>query len=162
MFRDRFWVALVLTVPTLVWDSAIQDWLGYSAPVFPGSEYVQAVFGSIVYLYGGWVLLRGAARELRDRLPGMMTLIGLAISVAFLYSAAVTLGLSGHPLWWELATLVTIMLLGRWIEMRSVSQASGALKARLGFARRPYPRSRSGGTNLRRRRARMWANDLAY
>jgi P-type Cu2+ transporter len=128
MFRDRFWVALVLTVPAVFWDPMIQDWLGYRAPVFPGSELIPAVFGTIVFFYGGWVFLQGAVRELRARLPGMMTLIGLAISVAFLYSAAVTLGFEGHPLWWELATLVTIMLLGHWIEMRSIFQAQGALK----------------------------------
>jgi P-type Cu2+ transporter len=128
MFRNRFWVALVLTVPALVWEPMLQDWFGYRAPVFPGSRLIPAVFGTIVFFYGGWVFLEGAVRELRDRLPGMMTLIGLAISVAFLYSAAVTLGFEGHALWWELATLVTIMLLGHWIEMRSIFQAQGALK----------------------------------
>src|SRR5690606_4228329 len=128
MFRDLFWVSLALTIPALIWDPMIQDWFGYRAPVFPGSHYVSAVFGTAVFIYGGRVFLEGAARELADRLPGMMTLIGLAISVAFLYSAAVTLGLPGYPLWWELATLVTIMLLGHWIEMRSIFQAQGALK----------------------------------
>src|SRR5690606_19977756 len=128
MFRDRFWISLALTIPALIWDPMIQDWFGYRAPVFPGSHYVSAVFGTAVFIYGGRVFLEGAARELADRLPGMRTLIGLAISVAFLYSAAVTLGLPGYPLWWELATLVTIMLLGHWIEMRSIFQAQGALK----------------------------------
>lgn len=128
MFRDRFWVSLALTIPALIWDPMIQDWFGYRAPVFPGSQYISAVFGTAVFIYGGRVFLLGAVRELNDHLPGMMTLIGLAISVAFLYSAAVTLGLPGHPLWWELATLVTIMLLGHWIEMRSIFQAQGALK----------------------------------
>src|SRR5690606_15077481 len=101
--------------------------LGYTAPVFPGSEYIPAVFGTIVFFYGGWGFVRGAARGLRDRAPGMMTLIALAITVAFVFSAAVTLGFPGTPLWWELATLVTIMLLGHWMEMRSIQQASGAL-----------------------------------
>jgi Cu2+-exporting ATPase len=128
MFRDRFWTSLVLTIPTLIWEPMIQEWFGYSAPQFPGSHFMPPVFGAIVFFYGGWVFLQGALRELRARLPGMMTLISLAISVAFLYSVAVTLGLAGHPLWWELATLVTIMLLGHWIEMRSISQAEGALK----------------------------------
>jgi P-type Cu2+ transporter len=128
MFRNRFWVALVLTAPALVWEPMLQDWFGYRAPDFPGSRFIPAVFGTIVFFYGGWVFLEGAVRELRDRLPGMMTLIALAISVAFLYSAAVTLGFEGHALWWELATLVTIMLLGHWIEMRSIFQAQGALK----------------------------------
>jgi len=128
MFRDKFWWSLALTIPTLIWGELLQRWLGYTAPVFPGSEYVPPVFGTAVFLYGGWVFIQGAIRELKDRLPGMMTLISLAISVAFLFSLAVTLGFPGSPLWWELATLVTIMLLGHWIEMRSISQASGALK----------------------------------
>ncbi|HHY49554.1 MAG TPA: heavy metal translocating P-type ATPase, partial [Alphaproteobacteria bacterium] len=128
MFRDRFWISLILTIPTLIWEPMIQEWFSYTAPQFPGSQFMPPVFGAIVFFYGGWVFLEGALRELRARLPGMMTLISLAISVAFLYSVAVTLGLSGHPLWWELATLVTIMLLGHWIEMRSISQAEGALK----------------------------------
>ena len=128
MFRKRFWISLALTVPALLWDPTIQDWFGFIAPAFPGSVYVPAVFGTVVFFYGGLIFLQGAFRELATRLPGMMTLIGLAISVAFLYSAAVAVGFSGHPLWWELATLVTIMLLGHWIEMRSISQAQGALK----------------------------------
>ncbi|MCA9298659.1 MAG: heavy metal translocating P-type ATPase, partial [Phycisphaerales bacterium] len=128
MFRDKFWWSLLFTVPTLIWGELLQQWLGYTAPVFPGSDYVSAVFGTLVFVYGGWVFIQGAIREIRDRLPGMMTLISLAISVAFSYSAAVTLGWRGMPLWWELATLVTIMLLGHWIEMRSISQAQGALK----------------------------------
>ena len=128
MFRDRFWLTLLLSVPTLVWSDMVQRWFGYRAPVFPGSAYIPAVFGTAVYLYGGWVFLAAGLRELRDRLPGMMTLISLAISVAFFFSLAVTLGYPGDALWWELATLVTIMLLGHWIEMRSISQASGALR----------------------------------
>ena len=128
MFRDRFWITLLLSIPTLVWSDMIQRWFGYQAPVFPGSAYIPAVFGTAVYLYGGSVFLAGGVRELRDRLPGMMTLISLAISVAFFFSVAVTLGYPGDALWWELATLVTIMLLGHWIEMRSILQASGALR----------------------------------
>ncbi len=128
MFRDRFWITLLLSVPTLVWSDMIQMWFGFRAPVFPGTNYIPAVFGTAVYLYGGWVFLAGGLRELRDRLPGMMTLISLAISVAFFFSLAVTLGYPGEALWWELATLVAIMLLGHWIEMRSIFQASGALR----------------------------------
>ena len=128
MFRDRFWFSLALTVPTVIWSGMVQHLLGYSAPTFPGSAYVSAIFGSIVFVYGGLPFLRGAVTELRDRLPGMMTLISLAISVAFGFSLAVTLGVPGDDLWWELATLVTIMLLGHWIEMRSIEQARGALK----------------------------------
>ena len=128
MFRDRFWITLALTVPTLVWSDMIQGWLHFAAPVFPGSAYIAPVFGTAVYLYGGWVFLAGGIHEIRDRLPGMMTLISLAISVAFFFSVAVTLGYPGDALWWELSTLVTIMLLGHWIEMRSIFQASGALR----------------------------------
>jgi Cu2+-exporting ATPase len=128
MFRDRFWITLLLTIPTLVWSEMIQEWFGFNGPTFAGSRYIPAVFGTAVYLYGGWVFLAGGVRELRDRLPGMMTLISLAISVAFFFSLAVTLGYPGEPLWWELATLVSIMLLGHWVEMRSIFQASGALK----------------------------------
>jgi P-type Cu2+ transporter len=128
MFRDRFWLSLLLTIPTLVWSDSLQDWLSYRAPSFPLSEQVPALFGTAVFLYGGLVFLKGAVGELRDRLPGMMTLISLAISVAFVYSLAVTFGWEGEALWWELATLVTIMVLGHWIEMRSIGQAQGALK----------------------------------
>jgi Cu2+-exporting ATPase len=128
MFRRRFWVSLLLTLPTLIWTDLLQDWLGYRAPRFPGSRFVPAIFGTVVFLYGGRVFLQGAARELRDRLPGMMTLISLAITVAFVFSLAVTLGFGGMPLWWELSTLVTVMLLGHWMEMRSIAQASGALR----------------------------------
>ncbi len=127
LFRDRFWISLLLTMPTLVWSDLLQGWLGYTAPQFPGADFIPAVFGTVVFVYGGRVFLQGAARELADRMPGMMTLISLAILVAFLYSLAVTFGFRGMSLWWELATLVTIMLLGHWMEMRSIQQASGAL-----------------------------------
>ena len=129
MFRDKFWVSLLLTLPTLVWGHMLQRAFGYTAPHFPGSDWIPAAFGTAVFAYGGWVFIQGAAREMKARLPGMMTLISLAISVAFVFSAVVTLGYPGMPLWEELATLVTIMLLGHWIEMRSVSQAQGALRA---------------------------------
>jgi len=128
MFRDKFWITLGLTIPTLVWGHMLPDALGFMAPAFPGSKWIAPVFGTAVFAYGGRPFLQGAAREVRSRLPGMMTLIALAISVAFVFSAAVTLGFPGMPLWEELATLVTIMLLGHWIEMRSITQAQGALK----------------------------------
>ena len=128
MFRDRFWLSLILAIPTLVWSPTVQEWFSYSAPSVPFADLIPAIFGSVVFVYGGRVFLLGAWRELRDRLPGMMTLISLAISVAFGYSVAVTLGWDGESLWWELATLVVIMLLGHWIEMRSIGQARGALK----------------------------------
>ncbi|MDQ3518516.1 MAG: heavy metal translocating P-type ATPase [Gemmatimonadota bacterium] len=128
MFRDKFWISLALTVPTLIWGHMLQSALGYTAPHFPGSMYIPAVFGTAVFVYGGLSFIQGAIRELKDRLPGMMTLIALAISVAFVFSAVVALGFPGMPLWEELATLVTIMLLGHWIEMRSISQAQGAVQ----------------------------------
>ena len=128
MFRDRFWLSLALTVPTLLWGHMLEAALGLHLPRFPGSQWIPPVFGAITFLYGSRPFLDGAVRELRDHLPGMMTLIGLAISVAFVFSAAVTFGFPGTPLWEELATLVTIMLLGHWIEMRSISHAQGALK----------------------------------
>ena len=127
MFRDKFWWSIALTVPTLVWSPMIQQWLGFHAPTFPGSRYIPAIFGTILFFYGGMVFLQGAVRELKDRLPGMMTLISLAIIVAFGFSVAVTFGVPGMDLWWELSTLITIMILGHWIEMRSISQAQGAL-----------------------------------
>ena len=128
MFRDKFWWSIALTVPTLVWSPMIQQWLGFQAPAFTGSGYIPAIFGTILFFYGGMVFLRGAAREIKDKLPGMMTLISLAIVVAFGFSVGVTLGVQGMDLWWELSTLITIMILGHWIEMRSISQAQGALK----------------------------------
>ena len=127
MFRDRFWLSLLLTLPTLVWGHMLQRALAYEAPTFIGARWIPALFGTAVFAYGGRAFLQGAVQELKDRLPGMMTLIALAISVAFVFSAAVTLGFPGMPLWEELSTLVTIMLLGHWIEMRSISQAQGAL-----------------------------------
>ena len=128
MFQRKFWIALALTIPALIWGHMLPSILRYTPPPLPGSHLFPAIFGTAVFLVGGWIFLQGAVRELRDRLPGMMTLIALAISVAFVFSAAVELGFRGTPLWEELATLVTIMLLGHWIEMRSISQASGALK----------------------------------
>src|ERR1700682_378312 len=128
MFRDKFWWSVALTVPTIVWSPMIQKWLGFHAPTFPGSSYIPAIFGTILFFYAGMVFLRGAVREIKDRLPGMMTLISLAIVVAFGFSLAVTFGVPGMDLWWELSTLITIMILGHWIEMRSIAQAQGALQ----------------------------------
>jgi Cu2+-exporting ATPase len=129
MFRDRFWLSLVLTLPILYFDRHFQAWFGYQAVAFPGVAWVQPLLSVALYLYGGGVFVQGALGELRARQPGMMTLIGLAISVAFLYSLAVSGGLlAGMPLYWELATLIVIMLLGHWIEMASVQGASRALE----------------------------------
>ena len=129
MFRDRFWLSLALTVPVVLLSHDIQEWFGYSIPMFPGIEYVPAILGTIIFFYGGLVFIRGAQGELADRKPGMMTLISLAIVVAFVTSWAGTLGLFEVEIWWELATLITIMLLGHWLEMRSIAQAQGALSA---------------------------------
>jgi Cu2+-exporting ATPase len=126
-FRRKFWLSLVLTIPTLVFSEGLQDILGLSGPRFPGSQYIPAVFGVAIFLYGGLVFLRGAVVELRAKQPGMMTLISLAIVVALGYSLAVTLGLPGMDFWWELSTLITIMLLGHWIEMSAVMGAQNAL-----------------------------------
>ena len=127
MFRSKFWLSLLLTIPTLIWGHMLPRALGYTPPSMPGARWIPALFGTAVFLYGGWPFVQGAIRELRDRLPGMMTLIALAITVAFGFSLAVSLGFPGMPLWEELATLVTIMLLGHWLEMRSIMQAQGAL-----------------------------------
>jgi len=128
-FRAKFWLSLVLTLPVVVWSGHVQDLLGYRAPTFPGSDWVGPLLATAVFLYGGRVFLGGAWDELGRRRPGMMTLIGLAIAVAFVFSWVVRVGLlDAQALWWELASLVTIMLLGHWIEMRSISQAQGALQ----------------------------------
>jgi Cu2+-exporting ATPase len=129
MFRDRFWLSLALTIPVVLLSPDIQEWFGYTLPSYPGEQYAAAVLGTIVFLYGGLVFIRGAQGELATRQPGMMTLISLAIVVAFVTSWAGTLGLFEVEIWWELATLITIMLLGHWLEMRSIEQARGALAA---------------------------------
>ncbi len=129
-FRRRFWVSLILSVPVLALSPLIQAWLGLGeALAFPGDRSVQAVLATVIYFYGGWPFLRGVAGELGGRQPGMMTLIGLAITVAWGYSTLVALGLHGEVFFWELATLIDIMLLGHWIEMKSVLGASGALES---------------------------------
>ncbi len=128
-FRRRFWVSLALTVPILVLSPMIQGWLGLAERLsFTGDAYVQLALATGVFLYGGWPFLKGLVGELRDLRPGMMTLIGLAVAVAYFYSAAVALGLPGKVFFWELATLIDVMLLGHWIEMRSVMSASGAVE----------------------------------
>jgi Cu2+-exporting ATPase len=129
-YRRRFWISLVVTAPILLLSPAGGHGLGLiGAITFPGSQLVLLVLSSAVYFYGGWPFLTGLVAELKQRQPGMMTLISLAISVAYFYSAAVIVGLHGNVLFWELATLIDIMLLGHWIEMKSVMGASGALQA---------------------------------
>ncbi|MGH2538572.1 MAG: heavy metal translocating P-type ATPase [Candidatus Promineifilaceae bacterium] len=129
LFRRRFWVCLALSLPVLVYSPAIQDWLGFRAPEFPGSQWLTPIFATAIFLYGGLPFLRMAGPELRNREPGMMTLISLAISVAFVFSLATLVLDLGESFFWELVTLIDIMLLGHWLEMRSVRQASGALNA---------------------------------
>ena len=128
MFRRRFWVCLALSIPVLLYSPHIQEWLGFDMPAFRGSEWIAPVLGTAVFLYGGLPFLRMALPEIRNRRPGMMTLISLAITVAFVYSVATVFAPIGEDFFWELVTLVTIMLLGHWLEMRSVRQASGALE----------------------------------
>ena len=126
-FKRLFWITLVLTIPTLVFSTGLQDILGLSGPRFPGSQFIPAAFGLAIFVIGGRIFLQGAWHELRVKSPGMMTLISLALVVAFGYSAAVTLGFEGMDFWWELSTLVVIMLLGHWIEMSAVMGAQNAL-----------------------------------
>jgi Cu2+-exporting ATPase len=129
-FRRRFWISALLTLPILLLSPLIQDLLGLEALLdIPGTPYLSFGFASVVYFYGGWPFLRGLFSELGERQPGMMTLIALAISVAYIYSSAVVFGLQGRLFFWELATLIDVMLLGHWIEMRSIMGASGALQA---------------------------------
>ena len=129
LFRRRFWLSALFTIPAVSWSEHIQILLSYRAPAVPGARWIPGVFGTLVFVYGGRAFLQGAWRELKDRLPGMMTLISLAITVAFVFSWVVQLGLiAADALWWELSTLVTIMLLGHWIEMRSIQRAQGALQ----------------------------------
>lgn len=127
MFRQRFWVSLILTIPVLLFSPMIQEWFGFSMPEFPGSELVGPGFAIIIFLYGGLPFLQMAVPEVRNRKPGMMTLISLAITVAFAYSLYAALTGTGKSFFWEMATLIDVMLLGHWLEMRSVRQASGAL-----------------------------------
>lgn len=128
-FRDRFWLALVLTIPTLLYSDTFQALLGFQAPTFIGSAYVPLVCGTIIFFTGGMVFLRSALGEIRARVPGMMTLISLAVLASYGYSLAITAGLvAGEDFFWELATLITVMLLGHWLEMNAVSGAQGALK----------------------------------
>src|SRR5919106_1762092 len=128
-FRSRFWLSLVLTIPIVAFSEMVQEWFGFRPPTFPGDDLVAPVLGTALFLYGGWPFLTGAIQEGRSRQPGMMLLIGLAISVAFGSSAATALGLFDLEFWWELSLLITIMLLGHWLEMRATGQAQGALAA---------------------------------
>jgi Cu2+-exporting ATPase len=127
MFRKRFWVSLLLSIPVLLYTPMLQMWFGFRMPEFPGSQWIVPLFSVIVFVYGGIPFIQMAVPEIRNRQPGMMTLVSLAISVSFVYSLAALLLNLGEGFFWELVTLIDIMLLGHWIEMRSVRQASGAL-----------------------------------
>ena len=128
MFRRKFWLTFALTVPIVATSHMVMDWFGYRLD-FPGIGWVGPVLGSVVFFYGGWPFLVGAVSEVRDRAPGMMLLISMAITVAYVASIATTIGWFDLDFWWELAALVTIMLLGHWQEMKAIGQAQGALSA---------------------------------
>ncbi|MDX6259044.1 MAG: P-type Cu2+ transporter, partial [Kribbellaceae bacterium] len=130
-FKDRFWVSLGLAVPVVFFSQMFADLLGYHRPEFPGSGLIAPIIGTVIFLYGGQPFLRGGWSEIKSRQPGMMLLIAMAISVAFVASWVTTLGIGGFDLdfWWELALLIVIMLLGHWLEMRALGAASGALDA---------------------------------
>lgn len=127
-FKRKFWTSLILSIPVVLYSDIVPTLTGWSPPDFPGSAYVPAALGTLIFFIGGWVFLASAWRELRARLPGMMTLIAIAITAAFGYSAVNTLLGNTETLFWELATLITVMLLGHWLEMRAVKGAQGALK----------------------------------
>ena len=128
-FRDRFWVTLALTLPVIFFSEMFQELLGYTAPEFPGSTWISPALGTVIFIYGGWPFITGALQEAGSRQPGMMLLIGLAITVAFTASVATEFGAFELDFWWELAALIAIMLLGHWQEMKAIGQASNALAA---------------------------------
>lgn len=129
IFRRKFWISLILTIPVVLYSHMVQDWLNFSMPEFAGSDWIAPVLGTVIFIYGGEVFLRGGWDELKQRQPGMMALISLAITVAFVASAATTFGWLDLDFWWELALLVTIMLLGHWLEMRALGETQSALQA---------------------------------
>ena len=126
--RTRFWIVLVCTIPVELYSPSVQQLLSFTPPGFRGSEYVPFALGTFIFFYGGAFFLKGAFREFREHRPGMMILVSLAITVAYGFSVAVTFGFPGEPLYWELSTLIAVMLLGHWIEMSAVGRASGALQ----------------------------------
>lgn len=160
MFRRKFWVSLLLSIPVLLYSEMIQMWLGYTPPVFPFSGWVGPIFALIVFAYGGWPFIEMAAPEIRQRTPGMMTLISLAISVALVYSIAALVLPGTMGFFWELVTLIDIMLLGHWLEMRSVRQASGALNELAKLMPDSAERVRADGTIEKISTAALRVNDL--
>ena len=127
MFKDKFWISVLLTLPVLLYTPMIQMWFGFTAPEFTGSTYVPLVFSTIIFFYGGMVFIKSAVIELKNRAPGMMTLVSLAILVSYFYSVVAQLFMNKEGFFWELATLITIMLLGHWLEMASVARAQDSL-----------------------------------
>src|SRR3989344_715564 len=127
-FLRKFWIAIALTVPILAYSELFEKAFGAPAPDFPGRPWMILALGSLVFFYSGWIFLASSYRELKARLPGMMTLIALAITAAYAFSVFQVLRGEPHNLFWELSTLIAIMLLGHWIEMRAVQGAQGALK----------------------------------
>src|SRR5699024_451207 len=131
MFKNKFWLSLALSIPVVIFSPMFAHLFGYQIPDFPGAVWIAPVLGSVIFFYGGLPFLKGGWKELRSKQPGMMLLITLAITIAFLSSWITTLGIGNFNLdfWWELALLVVIMLLGHWIEMRALGSARGALDA---------------------------------
>jgi len=146
--RKKFWIVLALTIPVVVYSGGVQKLLGFVPPQFHGSGYIPFLFGTFIFIYGGVFFLRGAVGELKTRQPGMMTLISLAITVAFTYSLAVTFGLPGEILYWELSTLIAVMLLGHWMEMRAIGKARGALQELARLMPDEAERIADGGTEM--------------
>jgi P-type Cu2+ transporter len=160
MFRKRFWVSLVLSIPVLLYSPMLQEWLGFSMPEFPGSQWITPGLSTIIFFYGGLPFLQMAVPELKNRQPGMMTLISLAISVAYIYSLAAFFIIAGETFFWELVTLIDIMLLGHWLEMRSVRPASGALQELAKLMPDIAERLREDGTTEEVRTDRLTSGDL--
>jgi Cu2+-exporting ATPase len=154
VYRRRFWVNLILALPVIVYSATIQDWFDFTPPQFRGDGLVAPLLGTLIFFYGGAVFLTGAWSEIRRRAPGMMLLVSLAITVAFLASAASALGLFELEFWWELSALVVVMLLGHWLEMRALGQASSALSALAELLPDEAERVRDEGTE------RVSLNDL--
>ena len=144
-FLKRFWVSLIITVPILLLSQMIQEWFGFTV-AFPGDKYVLLALGTLIYIYGGMPFLKGIVGEIKAKAIGMMTLVAIAISVAYIYSVAVVFGLPGMDFFWELATLIVIMLLGHWLEMRSTMAASKALQSLVALLPNDVTVERNGET----------------
>ncbi len=147
-FERLFWINVVLSIPVLLYSEMLQGWLNFSMPEFPGSDWIAPVLGTIVFIVGGRIFLEGGVQELRDRQPGMMALISLAISVAFITSLLTTLDVLDMEFWWELVLLIDIMLLGHWLEMRAIGQASDALSALASLLPDEAERVTAGGAEM--------------